>query len=118
MYGLKQETDISFLKGREAIQIAVGQYQIIFAFDEDVTISVEGSWELHTGENVMTWTPGATHAAAAALNLLGATVTDVKGELDGTLKLTFSEERTLMIFDSSKQYESYQVNKPGITIVV
>lgn len=118
MYGLEEATDMSFLRGRELIQIAVGLYQVIFAFDEQVTISVEGSYELHNEASISIWTPGATQAAAAALSLLGATIANVRGEANGTLTLTFSEGRSLVILDSSKNYESYQITQPGNTIVV
>jgi hypothetical protein len=40
MYGLKKEIDLSFLTGRELIQVAIGSFQVEFHFDEDVTVSV------------------------------------------------------------------------------
>jgi hypothetical protein len=49
MYGLKKEMDLSFLNGRELIQIAVGLYHISFRFDEDVAISVEGEFRYFNG---------------------------------------------------------------------
>ena len=118
MYGLKEETDVSFLKGRELIQVAVGCYQIIFAFDEETTISVESGYELHANEGTTVWTPGKVHTAASALDLLGRTITEVRGEVSGTLTITFSGGDLLVISDSSKHYESYQITKPGCTIVV
>jgi len=36
MYGLKKDIDLSFLTGRELIQLAIGVYQVQFGFDEDV----------------------------------------------------------------------------------
>jgi hypothetical protein len=49
MYGLKKDTDLSFLNGRELVQAAVGLYQTIFRFDEDVTISAEGEFSYFDG---------------------------------------------------------------------
>jgi hypothetical protein len=39
MYGLSKDLDLNFLNGREVVQVAIGIYQIIFGFDEDVRIS-------------------------------------------------------------------------------
>jgi hypothetical protein len=36
MYGLKTEIDLSFLTGRELIQLAIGVYQVQFGFDQEV----------------------------------------------------------------------------------
>jgi hypothetical protein len=118
MYGLAEGIDLSFLKGREVIQVAVGLYQVIFALDEKVTISVEGSYELHGTEGVSVWTPGATQVAARALSLLGTTITNACATSDGSLDLSFSNDESLVILDASKSYESYQITKPGSAIVV
>jgi hypothetical protein len=118
MYGLTESIDLSFLNGRELIQIAIGRYQVIFAFDEQVTISVESSYEFRSEAGISVWTPGATQAAAAVLGLLGAIVTKAQGMTDGTLTLIFAGEKSIVILDTSKTFESYQINKPGSTIVV
>lgn len=48
MYGLKKEIDLSFLTGRELIQVAIGSFQVQFHFDEDVALSVEGDFAIST----------------------------------------------------------------------
>lgn len=118
MYGLKPEIDFSFLRERELIQLAVGRYQVIFAFDKEIAISVEGSYEFHSETEKIVWTPGETSAAAAALGLLGKSVTDVSAVEGGTLKITFLGGETLSVADSNRSHESYQVTGPGIMIVV
>lgn len=50
MYGLKSDIDLSFLNGRELIQVAIGLYQIQFGFDGDVRISVEGEFSYFDGK--------------------------------------------------------------------
>ena len=119
MYGLDMTMDLSFLVGREAIQIAIGQYQVIFNFDEDVRISVESEFRhISSDGDISNWHPRAPHTAAATLRLLGAKIEKVSGHKDGTLKLTFSGGDTLTILDSSKEYQSYDITCPGRTIVV
>jgi hypothetical protein len=41
-----------------------------------------------------------------------------KSNANGTLALTFSKGDRLTLADSSREYESYQITRPGETIVV
>jgi hypothetical protein len=116
MYGIEEGTDFSFLKGREVIQVAFGLYQVIFALDEHVTISVEGSYELHSAVGISIWTPGVTRAVA--VSLLGKTITNACARPDGSLELSFSSNELLVLLDASKNYESYQITRPGRAIIV
>lgn len=120
MYGLKRDIDLSFLHGLELIQVCISPYQIIFAFNGDVTISVEGHFSYFDGRGESTWKPelNSPHIAARTVALLGATITVLGGDENGTLFLKFSNGHRLTISDSSKEYESYQITKPGGTIVV
>jgi Family of unknown function (DUF6188) len=120
MYGLKKEMDLSFLNGRELIQIAVGLYHISFRFDEDVAISVEGEFRYFNGQAEWIWKSeqGAAQIAAKTMSLLGTTIERFESHEDGTLTLMFSNGHRLTIVDSSKEYESYDITRPGQTIVV
>lgn len=55
MYGLKKEIDLSFLTGRELIQVAIGRYHVSFRFDEDVAISVEAEFRYFDGQTEWVW---------------------------------------------------------------
>ncbi len=120
MYGLKKEIDLSFLAGRELIQLAIGVYQVQFGFDEDVRISVESEFRYFDGQAEWIWRPesGSSSIAARAVALLGATIESFGSNIDGTLTLAFSNQHRLTILDSSKEYESYDITRPGQTIIV
>ena len=120
MYGLKKEINLSFLNGRELIQVAVGLYQTIFRFDEDLVISVEGEFRYFDGQAEWTWRPepGSSLIAARTVALLGTTIESLESNANGTLSLTFSNGQRLTLADSSREYESYQITRPGETIVV
>lgn len=118
MYGLDQTIDLSFLKSREVIQVAIGVWDFILNFDEEVSICVTSKWELISESHTFTWVSGAPKSASPSLNLLAATVDVVKGSPDGTLELRFSNGDVLFIYDDSKQFESYTITRPGETIVV
>jgi len=120
MYGLKKQIDLTFLNGRELIQLAVGLYQVIFRFDEDVAVSVEGEFRYFDGQAEWIWRPepGSSLIAARTVALLGATIESLESNANGTLALTFSCGHRLTLADSSREYESYQITRPGETIVV
>jgi Family of unknown function (DUF6188) len=120
MYGLRNDIDLSFLNGRLVEQVAIGVYQIIFGFDEDVRISVYFEYSYFDGLDESVWKPepGFAQIAARTVALLGATVQSFEGREDGMLTLTFSNGHRLTIPDSSKEYESYDITRPGETIIV
>ncbi len=119
MYGLKEEIDLSFLNGREVIQIAMGVYQTQLGFDEDVTISVGGEFTYFGGQGDSIWKPepGFSPVAARTVALLGASIQFFESNENGALKLSFSNSQRLTIPDSSKKHESCQITRPGHTIV-
>lgn len=124
MYGLKKEIDLSFLNGRELIQIAIFQIaigvgHIGFRFDEDVAISVKEEFSYFDGQAEWAFRElGAAQIANRTVSLVGATIQNFVGHEDGTLILTFSNGQRLTIPDSSKEHESYLITRPGQTIVV
>jgi hypothetical protein len=120
MYGLKKDLDLSFLNGRQVEQVAIGTYQIIFSFDEDVKISTYIEFIYFDGQEEWTWKPepGAAQIASRTVSLLGATIESFESNANGTLALTFSNGQRLTILDSSTEYESYDITRPGSTIVV
>src|SRR5215470_1745864 len=111
MHGLSSDIDLSFLKGRELGQVAIGQYQVQFGFDEDVRISVEGQFSYFDehGESVWTPSPDAVTVASKTVALLGATIESFHAQPNGTLVLNFSNAHQLILVDSSKEFESYDI---------
>jgi hypothetical protein len=102
------------------IQLAIGLYQVQFGFDEDVRISVESRFRYFDGQAEWIWRPepGSSSIVARAVALLGATIESFRSNIDGTLTLAFSNQHRLTILDSSQEYESYDITRPGQTIIV
>lgn len=120
MYGLKNEIDLSFLTGRELIQVAIGSFQVQFHFDEDVAVSVEAEFRYFDGQDEWSWRqePSSPQVAARTVAMVGANITTLERNENGTLALMFSNGHRLTIVDSFKEYESYDITRPGHTIVV
>jgi hypothetical protein len=120
MYGLKKEINLSLLAGRELIQLAIGLYQVQFHFDEDVTVSVEAEFRYFDGQDEWNWRqePRSHQIAARTVALLGASITNLESNENGTLALMFSNGHRLTKLDPFKEYESYSITRPGQTIIV
>jgi hypothetical protein len=120
MYGLKKEIDLSFLAGRELIQVAIGSFQVQFHFNKEVAISVEAEFRYFDGQQEWVWRqkPSSPQIAARTVAVLGASITNFESSENGTLALTFSNGHRLTILDSFREYESYDITRPGQTIIV
>lgn len=115
MYGLKKEIDLGFLVGRELIQVGIGLYQIQFHFDEDVTVSVEAEFRYFDGQHEWSWRqePSSHQIATRTVAMLGANITNLESNENGTLALIFSNGHRLTILDPFKEYEAYAITRPG-----
>jgi len=120
VYGFKQNVDVSFLVGLVLEQVAIGQYQVQIGFDQDTRISVELSFKYSSAEGTFEWRqqPQSSKAAAAALNLLGASVIAATIADPKTLELEFSNGDRLQLLDVSEQYESLSITRPGWNLYV
>ena len=116
MFGLPDDFDGSFLVGRSLLQVCIGLHEVIFRFDEDVEITVEGEFKVAVGDEGQVF-GSPVEGGAASLVLLQDTVSDAQGATNGTLTLTFPSGM-LEIYDTSSHYESYQVRNGGQLYVV
>jgi len=80
-----------------------------------VSISLEAGFEYSSYVNSSEWKSGAPQMAAITVNLLGSKVEQVHSQGDGTLELTFSNGDRIVMRDTSKEYESYQISRRGET---
>ena len=109
MYGLKRDVDLSFLQGRECIQVCVGLYQVILHLGESINLSIESTCHLN-GKVVKTY--------GRLCSLLGQEVVAVRQERGGSLVMTFNKGDMLEITNDNPGQESYQISAPGIEIIV
>jgi hypothetical protein len=119
VYGLHHDVDLSFLMRREVLQVCIGMFQVQIHFDQNVSISVEARLQYtDRAGKTFEWLPNKPSQAATTVDLLGLVISDLRPEPNGTLTLIFSDIAKLIIFDDHKRHESYQIVKPGTTIVV
>jgi hypothetical protein len=114
MYGLPSDFDATFLVGQEVIQIRVGQHQIILSFPGNTYISIVFAFSLNDADPLVVGVDSATYL----LPLIGHVVCAATRIGKGDLRINFDDGHSLIILESEDNYESYQIMRPGETIVV
>ena len=113
---MKPENQI--FEGRELIQLQVGVYQLLFAFEGDVALSVESTVhfevEAHNGE----WLPENPQSAASLTAFVGKKVERVEEGSGNDLRLIFLEGGTLAVSGKAAYGEAYQITSPSGVYVV
>jgi Family of unknown function (DUF6188) len=119
VYGLPDDFALPSFSGASLIQIAIGQHQVQLNFDgNNRSISIESRYAVEAPGRSREVFTGMPAGAAQLAALLGDQVDDVTGAPDGTLKLIFTTGATVIIFDDSTRYESYQIHDGDRLIVV
>jgi hypothetical protein len=119
MYGLPQNIDLSFLKERKLESVCFAAYQVNLHFDNGAMISIFGTFRhFIIGEDSAGKTAQFPLSSSNLMRLLTQTVTKVQSQADGTLELAFSNNDTLVIYDDTKQYESYHIKNGERLIIV
>jgi hypothetical protein len=108
MYGLDVDTDISFLLGKELLQIGIGRFGVGLDFVKDVSIYIECRFEM-ISQGHLEETAELPMAACPLLRLLGAKVSKVDIRENGTLQVGFSSGDILKVYDSNPDTESYTI---------
>jgi hypothetical protein len=117
MYGLQPGMSFEFLVGATLQQVSVGRHQVILSFDDAISISVESSLAIERDG----WSQRYDDLVSGASELVGlleCSIDSASGAPDGTLSVQFSNGSRLSIFDTSKQFESYQIQSVFGLIVV
>jgi Family of unknown function (DUF6188) len=113
MNGLPKDTDLTFLIGRQLVQVAVGAFQIQLHFDANVSVSIESDSELDGA-----LAPVGVEAARRLLGLIGEVVTDARSIAERHLGITFSNGATLTVLENDEPFESYSITSPDGTWIV
>ena len=78
-------------------------------------VSVEAAFRYFDGLNEWSWQqePSSHQIAARTVAMLGANITGLDSNENGTLALKFSNGHRLTILDPFKEYEAYAITRPG-----
>ena len=117
MYGLPEGFDGSFFVRRVLELVSYTSNTLFLAFDNDVAITIESSYE-YTINELHVERQAIPVASSALMQLIGHSVESVEAERDGTLTLQFDEGHVLRCFDDLPNYESYSIARGNDRIFV
>jgi hypothetical protein len=125
MYGVPANLDPSTFVGQELIQVAIGAYDLQFHFHPELTISIQGHWELRDSTGTVVEHAGTDDdeglsrivATPTSLpHLIGQSVTKLRISPPEWFEIEFDSGECLRVFDDSPQNESFSIHPPGIYV--
>lgn len=118
MYGLPEDVDLSFLLNSQLLKLRRYEWNLILEFDAPVEINIESRALFSHAGNVSEWVCGCSEKEVVSNAMVGATIVSFSATRSGTLEIDFSNGSKLSVFDNSKEFESYTISGPGLTVVV
>lgn len=120
MYRIPEDLDFGFLVGLELIQVSIDQYNLLCAFHPEGSINIEGEWILEDlkGRVIDQQQEHGDRDCWRVHRIIGRTVSKAFRISDQELQLTFDDEFRLSIFDSSEQYESFNIQFRDLSLYV
>ena len=118
MYGLPDNINLDFLKGKELLQVCVGFNDLILNFDENIVLSITSKCRYECSVKSMD-IDNYTSSASLICSMLGKKIIDASSKDGKHLVVKFDNECQLIIYDDSEYYESYLIKgSPNGDIVV
>jgi hypothetical protein len=116
VHGLPSDFNASPFVGRILDVVSFSANNTHFNFDDDVSITVEGSYS-HVSPS------GGAECEVPVdyselMQLVGESVLVAEASEDGTLDLLFSNKQRLIVYDNSVQYEAYRITIRGQETIV
>lgn len=118
MYGLPENTDLSFFNGKILLQVCIGYNEVILRFDGDVSITIQTDIAHKSGDVFTALYKTIIPSAAMLVSFIHKSISKASAKSPGTLVLEFSNGEGLEIYDTSSEYESYQIMHDANLIVV
>lgn len=109
MNGLPPSVDLTPIIGAEIIQICFGKFQFALNFDLEVRIVVESTCIYISSLGASEIIEDYPKAASQLCELLGLQVEGIERSIDGGVVLKMTGGKRLEILNSSRTYESFQI---------
>ncbi|HET7582429.1 MAG TPA: DUF6188 family protein [Candidatus Limnocylindria bacterium] len=119
MHGLPADLDLSFLVGAVLVRVEQSAHQpaVRLYFDGDVWVGIEATFRVATEMRDVMLGPS-DDAATALAGFIGDSIQTAHGQTDGTLTINFSAAGLLELYDSSTEFECYQIHYGGSVLPV
>lgn len=109
MKGLSLDTDLTFLRGRELLQVCIGSNEVQMNFDEEVRITIESTCEYFENDVLLHEIENYKNSANIICVLVGLVIIDAKVDSAGGFSLLFDGLRCLHVLNSVSNYESFSI---------
>lgn len=118
MYGLAQDTDLSFFDGATLVQVCIGENEVILNFHPAISVMIASNVVVLDADGGAQTLESAKEIGLNATSFLGIDVTEAVVKEAGTTALKWSRGEVLEIRDTWDNFESYTISYNEIRIVV
>lgn len=118
VHGIPDSDTFAFIEGRVLEQLCFGQPSLILNFDDDLSITVEGSLGIALPGAEEITVDDALGVASTLVRLISDVVADTGVSDSRSISLTFGGGQILRLIDNSEQYESFQIRHGDHLIIV
>lgn len=109
MYGIPKDFDGQFIKDSVLEMICFSSNQIYFHFSKDILITLESSYSYYEKGKAPDELITVPVKKSNLMELLEKSVVEVYCTTAGILKLCFENNMILEFFDTTENFESYQI---------
>jgi hypothetical protein len=118
MYKLPLDLDLGFFVCRVLVQVCVGLSDIIFNFDNGLSVTLTSSLGCQRPAGGFRRYKNLVRGSRDVMEFLNRTVTSAEDLSSGTLRLNFEGGGFVEFYDDSDHYESYVIQAGDRIIVV
>lgn len=118
MYGLPPDFDPSIFIGRELQQVSFTVNTIHLAFDGEIGITLESTFEIQTDAKSEPVRQAPPVQVSTLMSLIGRQVCAARSDGNGALMIEYEGGGRLTFIDDSREYESYHIWIRGKEIIV
>jgi len=118
MFGVAEDLELSGLQDRQLKQLAVGSERIELGFGDEWRITIECSWRLERGGDVVaTGGRGRLLDEVDRLNdIVGSKATRIDVKPPDRIVLTMADTSTLTLIDDGDMLESFSIDPIGVVV--
>ena len=111
------DINLSALIGKRVVLVCIGTHQAVINLEQGLCISIEGDFSFETGINIEIYSEYRSKANFFVA-LLECEIVSFEVIDDKTLSFRFTNDKCLIIYDSTDHYESFQIKLTDQLIVV
>ena len=112
MYRISDELDLKEIIGSEIEQICSTRFGVQLHFSSGTSLSVQSDINLLDGDRIIgSWNQGENWSSVSFQRLLNIPVRKYSVPNNRLLQIELADGLVLQIYDSSDQYESFQITK-------